>query len=197
MGDTGRMNLVLNIGVDLDSTLIEAHAVNNAAKKLGYNISQKDQLTWNKHEFPKDLQELILEYYALPAEMCHAAIPIEGAQAKIKDWSERGHNVILITARGENLKDETISMVNRLFPEIKEICFSGYNEPKASIMSDKKLDIWVDDAAHGIEEAIELGIDCYLVSNNNTKYNHSIPVKHAENPKLKGVVKIISDIKDF
>lgn len=181
------------IGVDLDSTLIETNAAEMAARELGYAIGNKDVTKWNHLNFPEDLREKIMEYFMDPVHMCDQAKPIEGSQATITEWTKSGHNIVLITARAETLKESTVEMVKRLFPEINEIHVVGVDKSKISVMLEKEIDFWVDDAPHGVLDAIKVGIPTYMISNNYTKYNW--PVR--DHGSLKGVVKTISEIAEF
>ena len=182
-----------NIGIDLDSTLIETNAALVASTELGYEYKNKDVTHWNHLNFPEDLRKKIMEYFVDPIYMCDKAKPIENSQEIINKWILAGHKIVLITARVESLKEKTIQMVNRLFPEIKHIHVVGMEQSKKSIMLSEKLDFWIDDAPHGVLDSMRLGIPTYLVSNNYTKYNWIVK----DNPGLKGVVKIIAEIKDF
>jgi len=181
------------IGIDLDSTLIETHAAAVASEQLGYPYKNKDVTHWNHLNFPEDLRKKIMDHFLDPHHMCDQALPIEKSQQTIKQWSDAGHTIVLITARAEPIRAKTIEMVNRLYPEIKDINFVGMDQSKKDVMIEKEIDFWIDDAPHGIIDALSLGIDTYLVSNNYTKYNWIVKDK----PELKGVVKIVAEITDF
>jgi uncharacterized HAD superfamily protein len=191
------MNLKLPkfiIGVDLDSTLIETHAASAASMELGYDgYKDQDVLHWNHLNFPEDLRKKIMEYFTNPTFMCDQAKPIEGAQETITRWSKAGHSIVLITARSEPLREKTIEMVKRLFPEISDINLVGMEQSKKSVMLSKKIDFWVDDAQSGVLDSMSLGISTIMVSNKYTKYNW--PLKTHQG--LSDVVKIIADIKKF
>lgn len=180
----------MNIGVDLDSTLIETHAAAVAAKDLGYPIDNKDVVSWNHLNFPEDVRKRIFEYFSDEDHMCHQARPIERAQETISKWAGAGHNIILITARVQKLHESTRAMIARLFPEIIDVNFSDFNGNKKDIILAKKIDVWVDDAPHGVLDSLSMNIPTYLVSNAYTKYNWSVK----DDPRLKGVVKIIAEI---
>jgi len=184
---------IFTIGFDLDSTLIETHAAEVAATALGYKIKDKDVTHWNHLNFPEDLRKRIMEYFVNPIFMCDQAKPIEGAQETIKRLTKAGHSIVLITARAEQIRERTIEMVKRLFPEITDINFVGMDQSKISVMLSKKIDFWVDDAPHGVLDSISVGINTILVSNNYTKYNWAVK----DNPGLNAVVKTIADIKKF
>lgn len=181
----------MKIGIDLDSTLVETHAAAVAAIELGYEIGNKDVTRWNHLNFPEDLRARIMQYFLDPEHMCTLAKPIEGSQETIKKWVNAGHEIILITARAEPIRKGTIEMVNRLYPEIKDINFVGMDQSKISVMLEKNVDCWIDDAPHGVLDSLSLNIDTYLISNNYTKYNWIVK----DNPELKGISRTISEIK--
>jgi hypothetical protein len=181
------------IGIDLDSTLIETHAAAVAAKELGYMIHNKDVTRWNHLNFPDDLRKKIMEYFLDPVHMCDEARPIERTQETIKRWTSAGHKIVLITARAEPIRIKTVEMVQRLFPEITDVNFVGMDQSKKSVMLDKKINFWVDDAPHGVLDSLSIDIKTILVSNAYTKYNWDVKT----DTRLHEVVKIIADIKEF
>lgn len=184
----------MNIGIDLDSTIIKMRAVELASKSLGYPFTDKNAVVWDHHNFPKDLREKIFALFEDTKIMCDDVQPIAGAQTKIKQWVEAGHNIILITARNPPLHEGTIQLIKKHFPEITDINFVGQTESKKNVMIDKKIDVWIDDAPHGIEDSLSLGIKTYLISNNYTKYNWDSRKLQVEYPTLLQVVKLVYDI---
>lgn len=183
---------IKSIGVDLDSTLIKMTVCGKAAKMLGYDYKDVDVIDWYQSNFPDDMKHMILSMFNDPVIMSEDVEPIEGSQKKIKEWSESGHRIVLITARGTALEPSTVAMVNRLYPEIKELNFVNFNESKIDTMIANNIDVWVDDAPHGVIDAMSLHIPTIMVSNNYTKYNWK--VRH--HPKLRAIVKKIDDITD-
>lgn len=181
----------MRIGIDLDSTLVETHAAAVAAAELGYEIGNKDVTRWNHLNFPEDLRKRIMQFFLDPEHMCVLAKPIEYSQETIKKWVNAGHEIILITARAEPIRTATIEMVNRLYPEIKDINFVGMDQSKINVMLEKNIDCWIDDAPHGILDSLGVNIDTYLISNNYTKYNWIVK----DNLELKGISRTISEIK--
>ena len=180
------------IGVDLDSTLIKMTVCGKAAKALGYDYKDVDVIDWYQSNFPDDMKHMILSMFNDPKVMSEDCEPIEGSQETIKRWIEAGHQITLITARGPQLEPSTIKMVNALYPEIHDINFVNFNESKIDTMIGKEIDIWVDDAPHGVIDGMSLHVPTIMVSNNYTKYNWK--VRH--HPRLHGIVKKIADITD-
>lgn len=186
------MTRIKNIGVDLDSTLIKMTVAGKAAKELGLPYTDLDVIDWYQSNFPDDMRRRILAMFNDPIVMCDQAVPIEGSQNKIKEWTEAGYHIVLITARGAELHDSTIKMVNGLYPEIQDINFVNFSESKIDKLIEKKIDIWMDDAPHGVIDAMSLHIPTILISNDYTKYNWK--VRH--HPRLHAIVKRIDCISD-
>lgn len=180
------------IGVDLDSTLIKMTVCGKAAKKLGYDYTDKDVIDWYQSNFPEDMKNLIFEMFQDPDMMCEDVEPIEGSQDKIKEWTDAGHKIVLITARGDVLKESTIKFINLLYPEIEDINFVGFNESKLDTLVQKNVQIYIDDAVHNVMDSISLNIPTILISNKFTKYNWEF----RDNPKLHAVVKTLGEISN-
>lgn len=183
------------IGIDLDSTLIKMEAVRIASGDLGYEFTDKHSVDWNHNNFPDDLRKRIFELFNDPIHMCQNATPIEGAADKVRSWSLTGHKVVLITARPEPIRKATIEMVNNFFPSITNIRFVGFNESKVGVLRDEGVSIWVDDAPHGVEDSLRMGIRTFIISNNYTKYNWAVRDRLLiEFPEKLTSVKLVSEI---
>lgn len=178
--------------MDLDSTLIKMTVAGRAANELGYDYTDVDVIDWYQSNFPDDMKNLMLEMFRDPRIMCENNEPIEGSQQKIKEWTDHGHEIVLITARGPELEPGTIALVNELYPEIEDINFVGPSDSKIDTLIDKEVQLWVDDAPHGVIDAMSLHIPTIMISNNYTKYNWKI--KH--HPRIHAIVKKIEDITD-
>lgn len=181
------------IGVDLDSTLIKMTVAGKAAKELGYDYTDVDVIDWYQSNFPDDMKKRILEMFVDPVIMCEDVEPIEGSQDTIKRWTNDGHSIVLITARGPALHESTIKMVNKLYPEITDINFVNFNERKINTIINKEVDIWVDDAPHGVIDSMSLRVPTIMVSNKYTKYNWDV----RNHPCLYNIVKKVEDIDKY
>lgn len=184
------------IGFDLDSTLIESLATEMAAKDLSLGFSQKDVTDWQYSNFEPKFSKRVFERFVCPECMCHLPKPLPGAQELLEELNKEGFYIVIITARGEDLIEETVKMINRYFPSVQDINFCGLGKPKASIMKAKNLDFWVDDAPHGVEEALALNIPTYMISNNYTKYNWDLnyQLHYNKAPHFKKSVKNLSEL---
>lgn len=178
------------IGIDLDSTLINISVPTKAARQLGYDYTDKDVVDWDHKNFPDDMRARIFELYNDPKIMCEEAEPIKGSAQKIKEWTDRGYKIVIITARVAGIVKETIEMVNSMYPEIEDINFVNFNASKIDKFIDKKIDVWIDDASHGVIDAMSLHIPTVLISNKYTGYNWHV----RNHPKLHHITKRVENI---
>jgi 5'(3')-deoxyribonucleotidase len=177
------------IGIDLDTTLVMLNVVTRASKELGYDYGETDTHTWNQRQFPDDLRERIFELFVDDDHM-NSVDPIPGSVDQIKKWSDDGHTIHVITARAAGIRDNTIKLVERYYPSVNGVHFVDHSQTKIPTMKSLSVDLWIDDAPHGVEESIEHGFETYLISNKYTKYNW--PAKDL--PGIK-IVKHVGEIK--
>jgi hypothetical protein len=109
--------------------------------------------------------------FADPDIMCNKISPIEGTQDKIREWDNKDHDIVIITARVKQIREETLEMVSSIYPQIKKIKFVDLNESKRFAMQSENIDFWIDDSHVGVVTSIELGIPTVMISNKYTKYN--------------------------
>lgn len=186
----------MNIGIDLDSTLIKIKAIEIASEKLGMRYTEEDNLDWNLSVFPDNLRNLIFSLFSDPHIMCDNVEPLEGAQEKLKNWVNEGHKLHIITARNPEIHIKTYLMVKRFFPEVLSLSFVNMGETKIHKMEKLRLDVWIDDAVSGISDAKKLKIkNIFLISNKYTKYNHDIADYYRNNEKEN--IKIVKAVKDI
>lgn len=161
----------MNIGFDLDNTLIDLDVNKYLVNHFNYHSHKSEVMDWDYSTFPKEIKDIIFDLFKANTFMCGDNIqPFPNVQDKVKELSKQ-HNIILITARNENLTEGTIKLVNKFFPEIKDINLVGFNMSKKDLFKEKKLDLWIDDSPHGVKDSIDLNIKTHLISNDNTKYN--------------------------
>lgn len=163
----------MRLGIDLDSTLVNLPTIDKVSSDLELNIKPTDFHDWNYSQFPKEFRERAMQLFRDSTFMCNL-LPFYGAQEKVKEWSIAGHELVLITARHEDIRHGTIRLVNRLFPEISTIDFVDQNASKSGLMVKYKLDRWIDDSPHEVENSLSLGIVTHLISNDRTPYNHHV-----------------------
>ncbi len=163
----------MNIGIDLDTTLIKLPHMELASEELGVDFRETDVYDWKFEKgFPESFRKRIFEMFSDPIVMCEKVLPIEGTQQKIKEWFNKGYNLNIITSRNDDLQFKTVEMINKLYPEISAIHFCPMNHSKNQILIDNKIDVFIDDGPHNIENALKIsGLNCILLSNKYTHYN--------------------------
>jgi len=178
----------ITIGFDLDSTLVQSSVMRKVS--LEFNIDLPEQSDWGFSEFSPEVRKRVFELFRDPSFMCGEVTPIWGAKTFLKDLKHLGFNLKMITARANEVKAGTIELVNKHFPQIESIHFVEPHETKKDLMIQNKLNFWVDDAPHEIQNAISLGISTLMISNDKTLYNW----KMRTNPALLGVFASVRDI---
>ncbi len=163
----------MNIGFDLDNTLIHLDIIDILANEYNYPCTIQQYTDWNMNNFPKYIQSKAMKLFRDHNFMCENIKTIKGAKKIISELS-KDHNIFIITARVKKLHKKTEKLVNELFPEVKGFHCVGYNKSKKDLFIENKLDIWIDDAPHGVKDALDCGIITYLISNNKTRYNWHI-----------------------
>jgi len=181
------INQLLNIGLDLDSTLIEpyikAHILASYALKEETIPKLKD---FNFSNFKPHVRNEIYRLFLDDFFMNRFMRPIEGTNKKLQIWRQQGHTLTIITARDENIQKGSTQMIYRFFPNvIKQIDFVPLGTSKKEKMIDNKLDVWVDDNIDGVETALDLGLKTYIVTHN---YNKNL--KHKELIRVNNVSEI-------
>lgn len=161
----------MNIGFDLDNTLVRLNTVEVISKEKDLNYTMLDCDDWHFSSFPSEFRKLLVKAWADPDHMCSLA-PINGSYEKILSLKDQGHKLYLITARMPEVRERTIEYIQCIFPNIfTDILFVDYNGSKQDLMKQLKLDIWVDDAPHECHAAYYNGIKVFMISNMDTRYN--------------------------
>ncbi len=162
-----------NIFLDLDNVLVVSNFVEIASKNAGMDLKEADITQWNFANFPENVRDLIFKCFNDPEIMCKNVKVIEG----VADWIKKhslNHNLYVITARNSAIHKETSAMIRNLFPQIKEIF---YRHDKTNVMKEYSNVLFVDDGPTNIDDAMSNDIECVLISNKYTKYNHHLRPK--------------------
>lgn len=162
------------IGIDLDGCLIVPGHVEFSAKALGIDVDETDVKDWKFSTFPENLRQMIFSCFTNVDVMCNNIKIIDGAQAKIKEWSDAGHEIYVITARDEILKEKTLELVSTNFPEVTETILVGFNESKRDMLEAYHCNLFIDDSPTQIEAGINYSIHTIMISNKYTSYNHHL-----------------------
>lgn len=181
----------LVIGTDLDATLVDTatNVVYMACRNIGDYTYLNANHDWHFTGWPENLRQEISRLFRDENFMCNC-MTFSGVIPTLYKWKDVGHSIIIITARAPEIREGTRQMVSRLFPMIDKLLFVGIDESKRDLMVSEKLDMWIDDAPHGIQQALDLGIKPYLIHNKYTKKYNSNILGLDVNP-----VKVISEIQ--
>jgi hypothetical protein len=181
---------IMNIGFDLDNTLVRLNTIEIVSAEMGYDFTMMDSTDWSLACFPKEYSDRLLELWHDPDHMCSLA-PYTDSLEKLQQLKQQGHNLFLITARTPPVRERTKEeYVPSLFPNIfTDIRFVDHNTSKQSVLNELEIDVWVDDAPLECQASYYNGRKVYMISNRDTHYNWYL---HGWNK-----INIINSIKDL
>jgi hypothetical protein len=158
----------MNVAIDLDNVMVDLRVVEDVSKELGYTYTTEDVISWGYSEFPNNFRKRVYEKFSDPNYMCNLK-PFNWTKKKLDIFKLENHRIFCSTSRCNDVKNETIKMVNELFPQIDKVLYSTGSKIEALIKN--KADVLIDDNANYIKDALMNNIKGYLVSNDRTKYN--------------------------
>jgi 5'(3')-deoxyribonucleotidase len=157
----------MNIAIDLDDTLVELDSVDRVSEVYGLNYKKSDVLTWTYNEFPENFRSAIFAKFIDADYMCSLR-PFLNVTEKLVDLKNQGHYLICATSRDLKIKDRSIEFIKKTFPQFDKILVEPDKVPN---LIQYKPDILIDDSPKHIMKSLSYGIESYLISNNDTKYN--------------------------
>lgn len=165
------------IGLDLDGSLIynTIDVVNLAAKNLGlekYSVRPDYYFSTLMEEHRKE----ILRLFLIPEIMCKNMLPFPGTVEKLQEWKDKKYKIVIISAREKPVYSGTHKMIKELFANlIDTVHFTGNMwGDKKELMLKEKIEIWIDDAPHGIQTSLDLGIETFMIHNSYSFYNKDV-----------------------
>lgn len=169
----------MTIGFDLDNVLLNL----NDALCLYHNTTygtkyEKEHMTsfelnevWNCTK--EEAIKRVFDFYQSPEHW--NALPVNGAIEGIKNLKQY-HNLHVITAKPEELKDKTSKWLNKHFPQMFDgIHFTNYyngNGPKRTkgeVCRELNIEFFVDDFLENVNDVSSLGIPTLLF---DAPWNH-------------------------
>jgi len=178
------------IGIDLDNTLFSDFAISKAAKELGYPHRNTDHMSWNLVGFPEDLRARVRELW-VDDEYMGSLPPVEGNAKILREWKDAGHEVNIVTARGERLRESTIEMVEEHYKGLVDyITMVRPDEDKVPVLKKIGVDVWIDDSPDQVRKTVAAGIPTILVTNPHTKYNWEVRDTFFNVPRFESVAQI-------
>lgn len=161
---------ILQIGIDLDNTLIDSNIVETIFTK--YHLPVVYPTDWAMSNLPSDIRKEIREHFVDPeCKLMTTYKPYDGVIFKMVEWLAYGHEIHIITARVQ--ESITRKYIKSLFPFIfdQNIAVVGIGGCKAKEIKKRNLDIMIDDMFH--DPILEInGLKKILISNETTPYNY-------------------------
>ena len=162
----------MKIAIDLDNTLFNLRVVEDSSRVLGLNYTTSDVKSWGYREFSESLRKEIYRRFSDHIYMC-CLKPFPNVKNKIVEWYNCGHDMDIITCRNEHIARDTVNMVHKELPEIRNIYFAKDHKNKAEIVFNDEYDIYIDDDGRPMDELTKVYYcgQMFLISNNDTMYN--------------------------
>ncbi|MDO8729199.1 MAG: HAD hydrolase-like protein [bacterium] len=162
----------MTVGFDLDDVLLNFNDVllqyyntiygtkHERKHRQSYELSEM----WNCTR--EDAIQRMSDFYSSSAHW--NAPPVDGAVERIRKLKQH-HNLFVITAKPEELKDRTSEWLDKHFPQMFDgVHFTnhyqgdGPKRSKGEVCKELGIEIFVDDFLHNVEDVANLGIPALL-----------------------------------
>lgn len=194
-----------NISLDLDNTVFDLEPV----YKMGFigfpQYKYKSPISWAVYEcYPREIADKILGYFRT-IENYKTPLLYKRYPKLISKWQQK-YNIKIITSRRSNEPDvlfqgnmiswvryQTYEQIKRAGIPIKMddvIDVNGHSKIEA--FHKENIDLVIDDSPVVIEECLDAGVDCIMISTKKTPYNHYLREKVVWVKNLFEVAKIKS-----
>lgn len=161
---------LINIGIDIDNTIFDLPIIEYVNEKYNENYQQRDIHDWEFSNFPDHIRQDIFNQFKNPEFMCKIKANY-GVFQTIRDWHSVGHRIYLITKRDLSIRRDTETQIHRELPGIvNDVAFVGSDDKQAAIKY-YRINTFIDD--FHVEDAADLGINTWLITNDKTHYNYS------------------------
>lgn len=177
------------ISLDLDNTVFDLEPVYKLGFKSFPHYKYTRPTSWALYEcYPKDVSDVILGYFRT-IENYKTPLLNKRYPGLIYDWKQN-HNIKVITSRRSNEPDlyffgdiyrkkvswvryqtyEQLYRAGIYIPMDNIIDVNGHTKIEA--IKENGIDLVIDDSPIVVEECLDAGIDCVMISNSKTLYNH-------------------------
>jgi len=167
----------LNFVIDLDNTLF----YNDIVDKACYEAGVPHPVNHDLSDAPLSVQDRCWKEFEDENRMCsfEPYADVVGIDKLLKD---KGHRVIVLSARSHKMYTRTVQMVKKHYPYVDDIILLQSYDKGSSYIS-LNADVVVDDHANHVIQALDVGVKyVIMISNNHTIYNY----KSIEEVKSKG-----------
>ena len=162
----------MTIGFDLDDVLLDFRESLHRYHNYRFGTDYK------RHQFRENLAEMwncsmeeeikrVFNFYQLPEHW--NSLPVDGAVDGVKKLRQ-SHNIFVITAKPEELREKTLEWLDRHFPQMFDgIHFtnqyhgSGLKRAKGEICRELGVEVFVDDTLDNVTDVADFGIPALLL----------------------------------
>jgi len=170
------------ISIDIDGVLFRIPIIEYINAEFGEKYTYEDFTDWNLSNFPEHIRNEMFAAFRSTEFMCSTKA-YWGTYSTLRDWKLAGNKLFAITRRDPNLIDGTRYQFEKEFPGLFVNCFFvAPNESKATYLKSINADIHIDD--YDVEDSVAAGIKTYLITNEETGYNHFLRDNHKLNQAL-------------
>jgi uncharacterized HAD superfamily protein len=174
-----------NFGIDIDGVLTDEGPDNNSIWQQKMNEFFEREITLKKYTynlakaFAINNQELNEFIQAKIEDVYSSVKPIDKAREILTELSEKGHRLILITARHEEHRPLTEKWLNDYNIPYHEL---HHEHDKAPLAAKKNISLFIDDKKENALEIAAKNIPVFLVSKyHNSDFNGNSKITKVNN----------------
>lgn len=176
------------ITIDLDGVIFDLNQINRYVFKEN-NLDYISPKSWDMNEYPNHIRNEIYKRFKTNDV---ANTPI--INNKIRDTLyvlNLENSIYFVSSRFKELHKPTIERMLYEFPFLdnSQIILTD-NQSKIPILKHMKSDLHIDDSPYVIQECLNNEVNCIMISNGETQYNHSLRNKVFH-------MKSLDNIKDY
>lgn len=177
---------------DLDETVVKGDIITQASRilisegKIDKVYTNRNVIDWELNGLPDIVKAKTRELFKIPKYAVHSKIPIPGAEITLNYIYNKSHDIFALTSRPPECHDDTITHINKTFPDIFTDVICVDKSSKLHALASLDPDYYFDDNISFCEEARLLGIkNIYLISNEYTPWNHTLV--HPDIKRIKNI----------
>lgn len=164
----------MKISIDLDGVIFnmdwlfqQIHSFNN--EEYHYPV------TWKMDNFSEKIRYDIFDAFRSPDTMYH--VPFLFSSISIGNFFynliiDGGNELYIVSSRYKEIHTMTKEILLKEFPMLKKDNIYIIEGSKIPVLKELNIDLHIDDSPEVIESCLEKKIDCIMVSNETTVYNH-------------------------
>ena len=182
------------LGLDLDNTVFDAEPIYKMGFAHFHQYKYFRPPVWYIYDcYPKEVADKILEYFK--TKPGYDTKPFQVAYSRLLwEWRQK-YDIKIITSRSTDYPDCYYfgDMIRKKVSYAKKLTYDQLQKyhmqmpmdsiidlgthTKLEAIKEQKIDLMIDDSPIVIQECLDNGIDCAMVSNTKTPYNHYLREK--------------------